>query len=252
MLTAAALLFALAQAPERPHDPFVFRSVLDGRPRIVTIALDDELWVAWDAATCGLYKAWAGGVELEGAPYTAAHGPRSTSVGRTWVQGYDDAVWEAFTREGPLGVEARWRGYRVLGGVVDLLYELVLADGRTVRIEERPQFLRPEDRFDQATREEAGFFEGDVGFLRTWRAEGLPDDVKLGVRLRTDGARAKHSNGLERERLVDRELESGERVTEVHSHLVLTAGRPNNHLLLFFEPRAAAGEGAAAPRAEER
>ena len=54
-------------AYERAHDPWVFRSVLDSIPRILTVALNDNLWVAYSAQTGALYKAWKGGVNFDGA-----------------------------------------------------------------------------------------------------------------------------------------------------------------------------------------
>ncbi len=47
-------------APERPRDPWVFRSVLDERPRMITMALHKNMWSAYDTQKCGLYKAWQG------------------------------------------------------------------------------------------------------------------------------------------------------------------------------------------------
>ena len=49
---------------DRPNDPFVFRSVMDKRPRMVTIALHDNLWASYSADSCSLYKTWKGGVDL--------------------------------------------------------------------------------------------------------------------------------------------------------------------------------------------
>lgn len=238
MLSIASLLLALAPQAQRPHDPFVFRSVLDGRPRMVTLALADELWAAYDATTCGLHKAWEGGVRFSGPVFDAVHGPQPTSEGVSWTVGEEGPVWHAFGPQGEIPLEARWRGYRLEQGEAVLLYELAFADGRGCRVEERPSFLRPEDRFDEATREEAGFVAGDVGFLRVWHALGLPDDVKLALSLTSGGARARNSNGLEHERFVDERLPDGSVRTQIHSQLVLSAQRPHNHLLMFFEPHA--------------
>ena len=224
--------------PERPHDPWVFRSVLDGRARMLTIALDEDMWIAYDATTCGLYKAWKGGVEFDGAVYTTVHGPQPTSRGATYTVGYDRPVWTAETKTGPIGVEARWRGYRLQNNRVVLLYDLVLDDGRVLRIEEEPQFARPEDRFDEAQREEATLFVGDAGLLRFFYLVDAPEDVRVKLDMRTDGGRAKHSRMLVRERFVDIEREDGSVYTEVHSQLVLGKPLPRNHLLLFFEPLA--------------
>jgi hypothetical protein len=48
----------------RPRDPWVFRCVLDRKPRMVTLALAEDLWVAYDATNCGLARAWKGGVKF--------------------------------------------------------------------------------------------------------------------------------------------------------------------------------------------
>src|SRR5690606_10347910 len=37
-----------------------FRSVLDGKPRMLTVPLDDTLWLAYDTTASMLYKAWPG------------------------------------------------------------------------------------------------------------------------------------------------------------------------------------------------
>ena len=58
------------QEIQRPIEPWALRSVLDYRPRMITLALDSELYVAYDLQQCGLYKAWKGGVKWEGIVYT--------------------------------------------------------------------------------------------------------------------------------------------------------------------------------------
>ncbi|MFN7120139.1 MAG: cytochrome C, partial [Saprospiraceae bacterium] len=63
----------------RPHDPWVFRSVLDSIPRMLTVALNDNLWAAYSAQTGALYKTWKGTVNFDGAVYTTAHGPQPST-----------------------------------------------------------------------------------------------------------------------------------------------------------------------------
>ena len=50
-----------------PREVWVFRSVLDEMPRMVTAALDEKLWVAYDTQTGLLYRAWSGDVLFDGA-----------------------------------------------------------------------------------------------------------------------------------------------------------------------------------------
>ena len=42
---------------QRARDPWAFRSVLDRQPRMLTLALNPECYVAYDLAHCVLYKA---------------------------------------------------------------------------------------------------------------------------------------------------------------------------------------------------
>ncbi|HEX8037757.1 MAG TPA: hypothetical protein VF490_01340, partial [Chryseosolibacter sp.] len=58
------------EPPHRPLDPWAFRSVLDRKPRMLTIALDSSCYVAYELERCTLYKAWKGGVLMEGTAYT--------------------------------------------------------------------------------------------------------------------------------------------------------------------------------------
>lgn len=253
------LLLALAPlqgAPKpavvpRPHDPWVFRSVLDGRPRMVTIALDDDMWIAYDATSCGVYRAWKGGVDFDGAVYTTQHGPQPTAHGPLYVEGYDlaagESIWDVTYQRGPETVReparAVWRGYRVDHTTkVTLLYDIVLPDGGTVRVEENPEFVRPMDRFTEEQIENIGVPSQHPGLVRVFRVIDPPDGIKLGVRLRTDGALFKQSLGLERESFEDIEVPGAETVTRIHSHLVLGKGRTVNYLLLFFDKRPASDE----------
>src|SRR5687768_7364621 len=78
---------------ERPLDPWVFRSVLDQKPRMLTIALDSACYVAYDLATSTLYKAWKGGVLMEGTAYTDKKNVQPTSWGTPYP--VDSVQWVA-------------------------------------------------------------------------------------------------------------------------------------------------------------
>src|SRR5687767_475682 len=79
---------------DRPRDPWVFRSVLDNKPRMITVALHDNLYVSYDAQACQLYKAWKGGVVFDGAVYTTHHGPQPSSKGYAYfTQSDKSSFW---------------------------------------------------------------------------------------------------------------------------------------------------------------
>ncbi len=154
----AALAFALfVQLPppaERPRDIWVFRSVLDSRPRMVTVALHEDLWVSYDATHCSLYKAWNGGVKFDGAVYTTVHGPQPTSYGDAYEMGIlDEEVW----RLNGESVKAQFKGYRFDGGHVRFQYWLPNQPA-PVKVFETPEYSSAPD--------------GRVAFVREFRVEG--------------------------------------------------------------------------------
>jgi cytochrome c len=236
LLSIAAAPRQEAETPKRPRDPWVFRCVLDKRPRMVTVALSDEMWVAYDTTTCGMYKAWRGGVNFDGPVYTTVHGPQPTTLGKAYIEGIEGDVWSASVggKDGP--AMAVWRGYRLNGNHVALEYDIVLEDGRKVAVQESPEFVRPEQMFDDARLEELVLQKGHPGLFRSFLARDLPDGVKLSLEMRTDGVTGKLAETLERERFVDVTDEKGEKKTQVVSHLALSKERPTSTVVLFFAP----------------
>lgn len=179
-LVIAASAFAAALQPSalpgqegRPHDPWVFRSVLDGNARMLTAALHDDLWVAYDTQTGSLYKAWRGGVKFDGAVYTARHGPQPTSEGEAYVIAPPDSPWRYAVRpdqeaeQAEIATpEAHYLGHAVEDGRLVIRTRLAAADGRTAVIAESPEFRET---------------DGAVTLERRIRAEGdlVPDLVLL-------------------------------------------------------------------------
>ena len=80
---------------DRPLDHWVFRSVLDWNPRMITIALSDDLWASYHTETGALYKAWKGSVYFDGAVYTTAHGPQPISIGNSYIENVYKNPWFA-------------------------------------------------------------------------------------------------------------------------------------------------------------
>jgi cytochrome c len=218
----ALVLLALQGGSHRPRDPWVFRCVLDQRPRMVTLALSDEMWVAYDATHCGLYKAWKGGVHFDGPVYTTVHGPQPTTQGTSYVDGIDGDVWTARAGDQEVSAAARWKGYRFNGDHVALEYEIALQDGRKLSVQESPEFVTPEQMMDDARIQENGLVRGRPGFLRNFLARDVPEDVEVSVR--TPIAKGKPIASP---------------VPRVQDGIVLvrlSRAQPQASLALFFEP----------------
>jgi cytochrome c len=153
-------------ATQRPRDPWVFRSVLDKQPRMVTIALDTACYVAYDLSTCKLYKVWKGGVTLEGAAYT----DRKNVQPFTWGTSYTDTLynkWSAETGGKSDSFTIVNKGYFFKNNQVVLVHALTLSTGDSIRIEERPEFVRN--------------VRGDPGFERTFTTSNVPPNVSINL-----------------------------------------------------------------------
>ncbi|MBU6341228.1 MAG: DUF1080 domain-containing protein [Bacteroidetes bacterium] len=127
---------------DRPNDPWVFRSVLDEQPRMITFALNDRMWVAYSTDSCALYKVWADGVDFEGAVYNMRHGPQPMSIGNAWFVNAFKQPWRV-RRNGQLeSPQTDYKGHRYTkDGHAEIMFDLVLNDGKRIRINERPEFV---------------------------------------------------------------------------------------------------------------
>jgi cytochrome c len=154
---------------DRPNDPWVFRSVLDSIPRVVTFALHQDMWVAYSAEHASLYKAWKGRVNFDGPVYTTHHGPQPTSVGDAWIQNNHITPWIILTGDKestPKNVE--YKGHRFEGEHAHLMYELTLSDGKVVKITEQPEFTQNE--------------KGRMGLERTFKTTDVPEGIQIGLK----------------------------------------------------------------------
>ena len=139
-------LAAQAPAAKRPVEMWAFRSVLDGTPRMLTLALHQDLYVAYDTYNCGLAKVWKEGVLKVGAVYNQKHGPQPVTVGGKYLD-YpvsESAFWvqaETSTGTGPKRAKVRFKGYRFTGGKVALRYEVQLDSLKKAELEEWPEYV---------------------------------------------------------------------------------------------------------------
>ncbi|CAG5067416.1 hypothetical protein DYBT9623_00137 [Dyadobacter sp. CECT 9623] len=151
---------------ERPREAWVLRSVLDGRPRVLSIALHDNLWLAYNTKTAALYKAWAGKINFGGPVYTSAHGPQPVSAGITYMEEPDENPWRIIADGEEVTPEISYKGHTVLNNQVTLKYDLEY-QGKKVSVEEKPEFF------------DAG--NGKAGFERAFTVTNAPAGTTLSL-----------------------------------------------------------------------
>jgi cytochrome c len=126
----------------RPLDPWVFRSVLDKKPRMLTLALHPEMYVAYDLTTCTIYKIWKGGVSKDGAAYT----DKKTIQPSSWGAAYFLDNQHQFSWHVEVGGQNRLakiisKGYSFTNNQITLNYALILEPADTAWVAERPEFV---------------------------------------------------------------------------------------------------------------
>ena len=150
---------------ERPQDPWVFRSVLDEKPRMVTMALNDRIWVAYSAQTGNLYKVWDGGVNFVGAVYDTEHGPQPQSTGNTWTINKSPKPWRLVQPDQEFtSPKVQYKGHYFSNEEVWINYELQFDDDIIIQISESPRVFQKDEQF---------------GFERIFTISNLPKNSKL-------------------------------------------------------------------------
>ncbi len=132
---------------------------------MITLALRDDFWVAYDVKRASLYKVWRDGVDFDGPVYTTAHGAQPTSIGNAYLVSPFDEPWSVVTDGGEIKPEVEFRGHRFEDGGVILRYDLVLPNGIVVTINERPEY--------------AGEGEGRPGFERVFTTSNVPQGAPV-------------------------------------------------------------------------
>jgi cytochrome c len=151
---------------KRPREAWVLRSVLDAKPRILSIALHDNLWIAYNTKTAALYKAWSGKINFGGPVYTSSHGPQPVSSGTTYMEEPDENPWRVLVDGNQVTPEVNYKGHVIKDNQVMLKYELAF-QGKKIDVEEKPEFF------------EAG--NGKAGFERVFTAANIPSGVELSL-----------------------------------------------------------------------
>src|SRR5687768_1983547 len=134
-----------SEGPDRPYQPWVFRSVLDSQSRILTFALHDDIWAAYHTDSCALYKVWKGHVHLQGAVYDNSHGPQPISMGDAWLVNAYKKPWRVSKDGSDVLREVKYAGHKIDNHHAWLMYELICEDGTIIKVSEQPEAILAKD-----------------------------------------------------------------------------------------------------------
>ncbi len=143
--------------------PKVFRSVMDGESRMLTLRLHDQLWVTYQTESGVLRKAWRDGVDFKGAVHNGWHGPQPKSKGAAYLKEPRNNLWKLVSHESTSTPTIVYAGHRFAGGNAILMFRLIDDLGNSIEVEETPQV-----EIDAA---------GRLGLKRSFTTRNVPDDI---------------------------------------------------------------------------
>jgi hypothetical protein len=82
-----------------------------------------------------------GYVHLQGAVYDNNHGPQPISIGNAWIQNPFLHPWSVRHDGQEVLQEVRYAGHALRKGRAQLMYNLILKDGKTIRVNEQPEYV---------------------------------------------------------------------------------------------------------------
>jgi len=148
---------------ERPIETWVFRSVVDQKPRMITAALHKDLYLSYSTQTGTLYKAWKGIVNLQGAVFDGAHGPQPTTLGDAYIINDPDVqTWEITKGGVRLSHKYKYLGHRIVDDNLELMYKFSINGNENINVYEKVSGLMSKN--------------GELKFVRTFTTEGLNYD----------------------------------------------------------------------------
>ena len=132
---------------------------------MITIRLDDELWVAYSAETGALYKVWRDGVDFNGAVYTTAHGPQPTAIGPAYVVSEQTMPWKVRADGRESAPEVVYKGHVEQGAQTTIRLEVKTELGDQFVVTETPLYTSDAD--------------GNSGLQRTFTVENAPEGIDV-------------------------------------------------------------------------
>lgn len=138
---------------ERPRDPWAIRSVLDQRPRMLTLAMHPEVYLAYELSQGSLYKAWKGDIALNGAAFNNLKTIQPSSVGITYlVDSSQGPTWQWFHQGALQSPDYIYLGYHIQHNRIELNYRLHLSSGDDIFVTEYPEISIKADGVPQLER----------------------------------------------------------------------------------------------------
>lgn len=209
---------------QRPYDPWISRSVLDEQPRMLTLALHDDLWVAYSTENCALYKAWKGYVNFEGAVYNTAHGPQPVSIGDAFIVNVFEHPWRIAKGTNELNTRAQYVGHRIQGGSPELMYDIYTKEIGSIRVYEKVDSVVSKS--------------GQIGLSRTFTTENVPEGYSVLFLTNINSIVTKSNIQTDGELKIyeeENQMFEGRELVEIEGHIILNSNSSTSFNINFID-----------------
>ena len=125
----------------RGHSPWVLRSSLDGRPRMLAAALAPDLWLAYSTETASIHQFWTGDIDYTGPVYDARHGREPRSHGNAFLRAPFETAWRIQQNGEWRPAQIQWRGHGFSpdSGALWIRFDVFSEDGPKRTVTEWPE-----------------------------------------------------------------------------------------------------------------
>ena len=145
--TFSSSTFSNLWAQTTTDSPLVFAGSLDKEPQVLFVSLEPGLWIAYDTGQGVLYKVWQGAVQNSPHERDLLVFNGSPAVdGLVLAEQSEKENWHIIRNGVVSSPIVRFKGYRLDGRQVTLVYELETNRGQKVLVEERPTWSYSSDR----------------------------------------------------------------------------------------------------------
>ncbi len=111
---------------------------------MLVLALNDEMWAAYDVQQARLYKVWKGGISFNGPMYDNRHQIQpSTQEAAYMVNTARQSLWRLNSNGTERSVQAEFLGYKLKNNQVTIRWEIPI-DDENIIVEETPEFVLDE------------------------------------------------------------------------------------------------------------
>ena len=127
----------------RGRSPWVFRTSLDGQPRMLNLAIAPDIWLSYSLERMAPYQLWRGTLHLDGTVFDAGQGGEPYSSGAAYLrQTQADGWWLQDGDSAWQPASAEFLAYTLTNAGNDLYLEYELFAGKNaVRVREIPRVV---------------------------------------------------------------------------------------------------------------